>query len=175
MMSGVVWITGLSGAGKTTTARMMRERLVSGSPVIHLDGDELRRIMAGGSGFARADRVDLGIRYFRLAQCLETQGALVLLSAIAMFREVEQFARESIKKLAVIVLRPPMETLRERDVKRIYSSGAGVGPASVAGVDFAVDWPETPDLVLDNAQLSPAEVADSALAVLRRRGFLQNV
>src|SRR5688572_6364776 len=86
---GVIWITGYSGAGKTTVGRKVEGALRQrGMATAFLDGDDLRRIFAGKWGYGRSERLELGKVYLRLCSHLASQQVTVIISAIAMYAEV---------------------------------------------------------------------------------------
>lgn len=123
---GVIWITGYSAAGKTTVARSVIRRLrAAGVPAVHLDGDDLRSILAHRWGYERDDRVELARVYFRLCSHLAAQGLTVVISAIAMYDEVREWVSANIPNAMEVYLDVPEEERRRRDAatKKIYASG----------------------------------------------------
>jgi len=133
-MAGVVWVTGLSAAGKTTTAAAICRMLRPEVAVAHLDGDALRGILGGSRDYSRASRVALGKQYFDLASHLERQGILVVLSAIALFREVDEHAEKVVDRLVKVVLDLPVSALRDRDPKGLYRAFDAGQTRFVAGL-----------------------------------------
>jgi len=120
---GVIWITGYSAAGKTTVGRRVEARLrKAGIKTVFLDGDDLRSIFSGQWGYSRKDRIDLAKIYFRLSSHLSAQGFVVVISAIAMFREVSEWVRENIPNSLQILLQTPENErlLRDSRTKNIY-------------------------------------------------------
>ena len=96
----VFWITGLSGAGKTTLACQLAGRLREhGRQTVVLDGDELRTVLvgSGGTGFGRQDRLNLGLGYARFANVIAGQGVDVVVATISMFNEVYEWNRTNIR------------------------------------------------------------------------------
>ena len=151
----VYWLTGLSGAGKTTIGRLWYEKLREcGEHVVFLDGDELRQVFGGSLGYALEDRRKAAMNYARLCALLSKQGSSVVCCTISMFDSVRKWNREHIPGYIEIYIQASMETLRQRDQKGLYSAGR----QNVAGVDFQVELPKTPDLILDNdGQKTPEE------------------
>src|SRR5580658_10619623 len=93
----VFWITGLSGAGKTTLGRELSSRLrVIGHPTVFLDGDALRSAIAEDLGHSADDRRRSAMRNARLCQLLAGQGADVVCATISLFHEVQRWNRENI-------------------------------------------------------------------------------
>lgn len=151
----VYWLTGLSGAGKTTIGRLWRDELrAAGETVIFLDGDEMRGVFGGGLGFSGADRRRLAESYGRLCALLAGQGVTVVCCTISMFDSVRAWNRANIPGYYEVYIRASMETLRRRDQKGLYSQKAD----NVAGVGLQVELPSAPDLILDNnGELTPEE------------------
>jgi glutamine kinase len=167
----VFWITGLSGAGKTTLGRELCRRLrAAGRPVIFLDGDSLRAAIAEDLDHSAGDRRRSGMRNARLCRLLAGQGAAVVCATISLFHEVQRWNRDNIPGYREIYLRVPIDELRLRDSKGIYA-GAQCGDArDVVGVDLPAEAPEAPDLVLDNyGALDVATAVDRILAVCARQ------
>jgi len=153
----VYWLTGLSGAGKTTIGRLWRDELRRlGHSVIFLDGDEMRAVFGAGLGFTGADRRKLAESYGRLCALLAGQGVTVVCCTISMFDSVRAWNRANIPGYYEVYIRASMETLRRRDQKGLYSQNAD----NVAGVGLQVELPGNPDLILDNdGALTPEEQA----------------
>lgn len=154
-MNRVYWLTGLSGAGKTTIGRLWCKRLRSaGETVVFLDGDELRQVFGSSFGYTLDDRRKAAMNYARLCALLSGQGITVVCCTISMFDSVRAWNRENIPGYVEIYIKASMDTLRRRDQKGLYSTGK----QNVAGVDFQVELPKTPDLILENdGQQTPEE------------------
>lgn len=154
-MSCVYWLTGLSGAGKTTIGRLWYGKLkAAGETVIFLDGDELRQVFGDDLGFTEADRRKSAMRNARLCALLANQGFTVVCCTISMFDSVRAWNRKNIRGYFEVYIKVSMDTLRQRDQKGLYSREK----QDVAGVHFQVEEPKTPDLVLENdGQRTPEE------------------
>lgn len=151
----VFWITGLSGAGKTTLARALQEAL-SGS--LLLDGDELREALgAGGRGFDAESRRRLAQSYARLAALLARQGATVIVATISLFHELHAWNREHLPGYVEIFLDVPESLRRLRDPKGLYAANA----RHMAGTGVPVEFPLAPHL-----RLNGSESLDTALAMI---------
>ncbi|MEQ8396069.1 adenylyl-sulfate kinase [Thalassobaculum sp.] len=145
------WITGLSGAGKTTVGRMLAARLrANGIAVIHLDGDELRCVMDATDRLLPDERRALATQYARLCQLIVSQGVDVVCSTISLFRAVQEWNREHVHQYREVVLQVPMAVLRQRDSKGLYANAGTTNTGHVAGVQFEVEWPERPDIEIVN-------------------------
>jgi adenylylsulfate kinase-like enzyme len=169
----VFWITGLSGAGKTTLGRELWRRLRdAGRPVTFLDGDQLRRTIAEDLGHTAADRRRSAMRNARLCRLLAEQGTDVVCATISLFHEVQRWNRENIPGYREIYLRVPMDELHRRDNKGIYAGARRGDAQDVVGLDLPAEAPETPDLVLDNyGALDVATAVDRILAVCQGAGL----
>lgn len=157
----VYWLTGLSGAGKTTIGRLWRDELrQSGETVVFLDGDEMRAVFGTGLGFNAADRRKLAESYGRLCGLLAGQGVTVVCCTISMFHSVRAWNRANIPGYYEVYIQASMDTLRRRDQKGLYSQNAD----NVAGVGLQVELPDAPDLVLDN---NGGRTPEEQIAILR--------
>src|ERR1700722_16591770 len=159
----VYWITGLSGAGKTTVGRELWDRLrAAGRPAIFLDGDILREVIAEDLGHNLANRRKSAMRNARLCRMLASQGTDVVCPTISLFHEIQIWNRRNIPGYCEIYLRVPMEELRRRDSKGLYAAADRGDLRDGAGLDVPAELPEAPNLVLDNFG-----ALDSAAAVDR--------
>ena len=147
----VFWITGLSGAGKTTVGMELWRRLrTAGRSVVFLDGDALRAVIAEDLGHDTEGRRRSAMRNARLCELLATQGEDVVCSTISLFHEIQRWNREHIPGYCEIYLRVPLHELRRRDCKGIYAAAERGDLPNVVGLDMTAELPETPDLILDN-------------------------
>lgn len=154
-MNCVYWLTGLSGAGKTTIGRLWYEKLkTEGETVVFLDGDELRQVFGDDLGFTEADRRKSAMRNARLCELLSRQGLTVVCCTISMFDSVRAWNRENIPGYFEVYVKTSMDTLRRRNQKGLYNGEK----RNVAGIHFQVEEPKMPDLVLENdGQRTPKE------------------
>lgn len=148
-MTNVIWITGLSAAGKTTLATATADRLrQSGRSVVMLDGDVLREALGVTSSHGRKDRLELAFKYSRLARMIASQGVTVVVGTVALFKEVHAWNREHLPGYFEVYLKVPLEELRRRDPKGIYRRYDAGELSNVAGLDLPIDEPVSPHLLI---------------------------
>lgn len=149
--AGIIWITGYSGAGKTTVGRVVeRERQQRQLRAIFLDGDDLRKIFAEKWGYVRSERVELARVYFRLCHYLSSQGFVVILAAVAMYEEVREWIHANSSNVLEIFLNVPEEERIRRDklTKNVY--------ARLGSLNKLYDEPRNPDLrIASFGEISP--------------------
>lgn len=150
----VCWITGLSGAGKSTLANEVTARLrASGKTVVMLDGDDLREVFgavaANAENHGREGRLALAMQYAHLCRVIASQGLIVVIATISLFREVHAWNRENLPGYFEVYLKVPMEELRRRDPKGIYRRFDAGELTDVAGLDLPIDEPEAADWVAE--------------------------
>ena len=148
----VIWITGLSGAGKTTIARAVYQQILSlHQPCILLDGDHIRQLFGQDLGHSPKDRLVNANRLSRLCHLLSEQGVDVVCATMSLFKECHRWNREHLRNYYEIMIRVPLEILKQRDARQIYSRADRGEVSGVAGVDLGFDFPEHPHLILENS------------------------
>ncbi len=151
----VYWITGLSGAGKTTVGTELYENLLSnGKPVIRLDGDILREVFQN-KDYTREGRRALGFQYSRLCKMIADQGIDVVICTVAMFDDVRNWNRDNIDNYVEIYLEVPMKELINRDQKGMYSRTQ----TDLSGVTQEAELPKNPDVTICNYGEVTPEIA----------------
>ena len=174
----VIWITGLSGAGKTTVAaaldQCLRER---GLIPILLDGDILRDLFKStneiGKTYNREARIKLALKYAHLCKTLSSQGFTVIIATISMYNEAYVWNRTNLPNYFEIYLKVPLKELRRRDPKKIYQRYDTGDFSDVAGLDLAVDEPLEPQVVLDfekhpSLYDNPTKIAEYLMSKLEK-------
>jgi len=147
-MNKCYWVTGLSATGKTTLSSLLVTHLRGqGKTVIHLDGDDLRQVLADEI-YAREDRIALAMRYARLCKLLTEQGLDIVIAVIGLFKEVHKWNRENITNYIEIFIDTPLSELKKRDPKNIYRDFELGLIKNVAGIDLKIDIPSNPDIYL---------------------------
>lgn len=164
-MSTVYWITGLSGAGKTTIGKLLYTKIkTEQSNTVFLDGDTMRKVFGDDLGYTKEERLKCAMRYSRLCAMLQEQGLNVICCTISMFDSVRQWNRENIRNYREIYVKVSMETLRRRDQKGLYSGKTEEKHKDVVGIHMNIEEPKCPDIVVENdGEKTPEEQADKIL------------
>ncbi len=145
------WLTGLSGAGKTTIGNALYYELKEKkSNVILLDGDILKQIVGSDLGYSYAERFERAKRYSNLCKILVDQGMIVIICTIAMFDEIRNWNRNNIDGYVEVYLDVSLDILRKRNQKGLYLKQQKGGLVNLAGVDMETQLPKNPDIVLKN-------------------------
>ena len=168
----VLWLTGLSGAGKSATANAVEQRLhAMGRHSYTLDGDNLRHGLTKDLGFTAADRVENVRRIAEVAKLFADAGLIVLVSVISPFRDERDMAREMMEEGEFIeaFVDAPIEVCEQRDPKGLYQKARAGQIRNFTGVDSVYEPPEHPELVLKTAERSVDEIADQVIDYLRSR------
>ncbi len=168
----VVWLTGLSGSGKTTIAieveRILFER---GYFVLRLDGDHLRQGLCTDLGFSPADRAENIRRAGEVARLFYEAGAVVLASFISPTRQMRGAVRTRLPLGAFmeVFVRASLQTCMERDPKGFYKSALQGGISAYTGIDQEYEEPDKPEIILDTDAFNVDEcVQKLALQILKQ-------
>lgn len=145
------WITGLSGSGKTTIGtRLYYEIKKEKKNVVLLDGDLMKQIVSDNVEYSNEARRKRAIKYANLCKMLTDQGMIAICCTIAMYDEVRAWNRKNNKGYVEIFLNVPMEILKKRDQKNLYSSFSQGKEKNISGVDIEVEFPKNPDIEIIN-------------------------
>jgi bifunctional enzyme CysN/CysC len=167
----VVWMCGLSGAGKSTIAAAAERQLLSeGIPAFTLDGDVLRRGLCADLGFTDEDREENQRRAAEVAVLLKSAGNIVLVSTISPLSRHRAKAREIVgADFMEVYVKASLDTCRERDPKKLYEKQEKDGIAHFTGVDSAFEIPAEPDLTLDTEGCSAEECVEALLSAIHQQ------
>jgi len=148
----VVWIIGLSGAGKTTLARQVFADIKDTiDNAVFIDGDVIREVFGNDLGYSMSDRMKNAQRICNLCKFLHDQGIVVVCSILSIFHESQEWNRQNIANYYEVYIAAPIEQLIERDVKGIYQKAIAGEINSVVGMDIEFVPPKAPDLTIDNS------------------------
>ena len=172
--AGVVWLTGLSGAGKSTIANHAEGKLVArGRHTYLLDGDNVRRGLNRDLGFTEQDRVENIRRVAEVARLMVDAGLIVLVAFISPFRDERSTARELFEpgEFVEVYVDTPIAVAEARDPKGLYKKARRGELKNFTGIDSPYEPPEAAEIHLDTTRLTAEAAADRILAYLAGAGF----
>jgi len=153
-----LWLTGLPASGKTTLAKALYEIFkTNGNKVIWLDGDKMRQTISKDLGFSKKDRIENIKRIAHLAQKLNEEGAFVIVSAIAPYKEMRQIIREIVNNYIEVYVKCPLEICKKRDPKGLYKKAEKGEIKNFTGIDDPYEEPKKPDLIIETHLIKPEE------------------
>ncbi len=168
-----LWLTGLSGAGKTTIALELEQRLLAiGQRIERLDGDTVREGLTRDLGFSKEDRDKNIERVTFVAKLLSRNGVGVVCSFISPYRDARDKARRETTNFIEVFVDTPLEVCIERDVKGLYQKALAGELKQFTGIDDPYEAPEQPELVIRTAGETVQESVDHILAYLERRELI---
>jgi bifunctional enzyme CysN/CysC len=171
----VIWLTGLSGAGKSTIANIVEQRLHQmGHHTYLLDGDNVRHGLNKDLGFTDADRVENIRRVAEVAKLMVDAGLVVLTAFISPFRAERRTARALLQEgeFIEVFVDTPLDVAEARDPKGLYRKARTGELKNFTGIDAPYEAPEHPDLVLKTAEATPEEAAEEIVRHLLDGGYI---
>jgi adenylyl-sulfate kinase len=167
-----VWMTGLSGAGKTAVAKLVEQELRErGLRVERLDGDIVRKSLTRDLGFSKEDRDKNIERVTFVAKLLTRNGVVVICSFISPYRKRRARTRQEIGEFVEVYVDCPVEVCAERDVKGLYRKAFAGEIQNFTGVSDPYEAPQDPELVCYTAQETPVESAGKVIRYLEEHGY----
>ncbi len=163
----VIWLTGLSGSGKSTIAKALQEKLkAQGYRVERLDGDEIRDLLPS-TGFSREARENHILRVGLLARYLERNGVFVICSLISPYESSRSKVRSLCNRFVEIHVSTPLEECERRDVKGLYARARRGEIPEFTGISSPYEAPASPELVLDTSRVAIHAGVDSIIGLIR--------
>jgi adenylylsulfate kinase len=174
MNSGfVIWLTGLSGSGKTTIADVLVPKLTRlGLRVERLDGDEVRRELSPDLGFSKQDRETHAKRVVYVSKLLARNGVAVIVALISPYRSFRAVARQEIEDFVEVYVKCSIETCAKRDPKGLYKKAFKGEIKDMTGLQDPYEEPLNPEVIADTELASPEINAEKILDILRDLGYL---
>jgi adenylylsulfate kinase-like enzyme len=171
----VIWLIGLSGAGKTTIGKCVYREWKKHEPnTVLIDGDEIREIFSRNeidSDYSLDARRNNAERIKQLCAWLDRQGINVVCNILLLFADVSEWNRENLSGYLEVYVSTPLEVVKWRDSKGLYSAAERGEMKNVVGVDIPFSPPAAPDLTLDNSD-NRTRHDDTALRILSRARVL---
>jgi adenylyl-sulfate kinase len=168
-----VWLTGMSGAGKTTAARRLEERLrEAGAKIEVLDGDNVRMRLSKGLGFSKADRDENVRRIGFVCELLSRHGTIAVAAAISPYRAVRDEIRAAIPNFVEVYMECPMSVLIERDVKGLYRKALAGEIQRFTGISDPYEAPLAPEVTVHSARETVEESVQKIWTTLENLGLI---
>ncbi|MDL2272116.1 adenylyl-sulfate kinase [Desulfovibrio sp. OttesenSCG-928-I05] len=147
----ILWLTGMSGVGKTTLAEAVLQLVRAEMPtgVLAVDGDAVRTIWGDDLGYSEEERLKNMTRMAQLSRYLDGQRCHVVASLVAPYRETREWMRQHVPSYYEVFITSPLEQLAKRDPKGLYRQ-ALAGETGLPGVNQRYETPESPDMTIDN-------------------------
>jgi bifunctional enzyme CysN/CysC len=171
----IVWLTGLSGAGKSTIANLIEQRLhAAGHHTMLLDGDNVRHGLNRDLGFTEADRVENIRRVGEVAKLMTEAGIIVLCSFISPYRAEREMVRRLVPDgdFIEVFVDTSIEECMRRDPKGLYAKASTGGIKNFTGIDAPYEPPEAAEIHLPTAGHAPEQLAERVAKVLAERGII---
>lgn len=167
-----IWMTGLSGSGKSTVANALEKRLASsGRHTMLLDGDNIRMGLNRNLGFKEADRIENIRRIAEVAKLMNDAGLIVITAFISPYSSDRRTARDIIgnDSFLEVYINTSLEECERRDVKGLYKKARNGDLSDFTGISSPYQMPEHPDVTLDTSATALEECVDRILEVLEQR------
>jgi len=169
----VLWLTGLSGAGKTTIAKGLQQELKErGCLVELLDGDVVRTNLSKGLGYSREDRNTNIRRIGFVANLLSRNDVVAIIAAISPYQDARDELRKTTENFIEVYVNAPLEVCEERDVKGLYAMARAGEIRAFTGVDDPYEEPLNPDVVCYTSEESVEESIAKVTAHLEQLGYI---
>jgi sulfate adenylyltransferase len=172
-----IWFTGLSGAGKSTTAEVLTVLLLEhGRQVTVLDGDVVRTHLSKGLGFSKADRDTNIQRIGFVAGEIVRHGGTVICAAVSPYQATRNECRNRVGNdhFVEVFVDTPLDVCEQRDTKGLYAKARRGELTGFTGIDGQYEPPVKPEITLDTLSYSAEENARFILVWLRQRGFVRD-
>jgi bifunctional enzyme CysN/CysC len=171
----ILWFTGLSGAGKSTIANIVEQRLhARGNHTVVLDGDNVRHGLNRDLGFTEADRVENVRRVAEVSKLMVNAGLITLSCFISPFRSERKMARDRVGdgEFVEIFVDTPIEVAEKRDAKGLYKKARAGEIKNFTGIDSPYESPENPEIHLQMNGISAEDAAAIVIGWIEEKGYL---
>ncbi len=173
----VIWLTGLSGSGKSTVGYTLEQRLINEHHLAFvLDGDNVRHGLNEDLGFSEKDRKENIRRIGRTAALFAQAGVIAITSFIAPYDEDRITARLNAQPLPFVevFLSTPLDICEQRDPKGLYKKARAGEIKNFTGIDAPYETPQHPELVIDTSKISPEQASKTIIKYLRANNIINH-
>ena len=173
----VLWFTGLSASGKSTTANAVEQKLFElGHHTYLLDGDNVRHGLNKDLGFSDSDRVENIRRIGEMAKLFADAGLIVLSAFISPFRADRKMVRDLVGEgeFVEIHMSTPLSVCEQRDPKGLYKKARQGDIKNFTGIDSAYKEPESPEIILNTAECDVEACADKVITYLKQNQIIHD-
>jgi len=167
-----VWLTGLSGAGKTTIAEKLAEIFRPTRHIELMDGDEIRKGLSRDLGFSKEDRNEHNRRVIFCSKLLSRNGVIVVVALISPYRETRAYAKDTIPNTFEVYVKAPLEICIQRDPKGLYQKAMAGEIKNFTGIDDPYEEPLEPELVVETDKETVEESVTKIIKKAQELGFL---
>ncbi|MCH7732342.1 MAG: adenylyl-sulfate kinase [Candidatus Marinimicrobia bacterium] len=169
-----IWLTGLSGAGKTTISIPLGKRLIEmGFRVQILDGDVVRKKLTRDLGFTKEDRDKNIERVTFVAELMVRHGIIVICAFISPYKAERRYAREEIGRFTEVFVKCPLDVCESRDVKGLYAKARAGEIKHFTGIDDPYEIPENPEIVVDTSMMTLDDEVDKIIDYVQKYGYIK--
>jgi adenylyl-sulfate kinase len=167
-----IWLTGLSGSGKTTIAQKLIEHFKENRYIEAMDGDEIRKGLSRDLGFSKDDRNEHNRRVIFCSKLLARNGVITIVALISPYRETRAYAKGEIPNMMEVFVKAPIEVCIERDPKGLYKKALAGEIKQFTGIDDPYEEPLSADVVVETDKETPDESVGKILTKAKELGFL---
>ena len=167
-----IWLTGLSGSGKTTIAQKLAETFRYSRFIELMDGDEIRKGLSSDLGFSKEDRNEHNKRVIFCSKLLARNGVIVVVALISPYRETRAYAKGEIPNTMEVFVKAPLDVCIERDPKGLYKKALAGEIKNFTGIDDPYEEPISPDVVVETDRESVQESVNKILRKAKELGLL---
>jgi adenylylsulfate kinase len=168
-----VWLTGLSGSGKTTIAQGLVEYFKRDRYIETMDGDEIRKGLSSDLGFSKEDRNEHNKRVIFCTKLLARNGVIVVVALISPYRATRAYAKEQIPNMMEVFVKAPLDVCIERDPKGLYKRALAGEIKQFTGIDDPYEEPLEADLVVETDKETPSESVKRIIEKAKELGYLK--
>ncbi|QSJ14027.1 adenylyl-sulfate kinase [Nostoc sp. UHCC 0702] len=171
----ILWLTGLSGAGKSTIAKGLETEIRQRDRLIEvLDGDLVRTHLSKGLGFSREDRETNIRRIGFVADLLSRNGVIVIVAAISPYRNTRDEIKLKTENFIEVYVKASLEVCENRDVKGLYNMARAGKLKNFTGIDDPYEEPLNPDIICNTAEETIDQSINKVITELKRFNYIED-